>query len=170
VPNAARYAREKAAASARNTTPYKERIAKGESKGYTAKQAAGKAKGSESASVVKELANRLGVPIKSVADRVVKTIKGTTFFEKKSPTGTWDKSTVAGMIELARSQGKTEVRAIYKKPGAKHGNTSSWMNIASDANAAGAASAIAAGLDAYDDDDEHTPEYDGDDLYALAFV
>lgn len=153
-------------------TEYARRIERGAERGLSRSQARGHpsaVKQEPKVSQIKSESKRLNVPFESVARSKKVRIKDTNFIEKTSGRA-WNQDEIRAFIDNARDQGKELVRAIYKKPGAKKGHTSSWYNIRTDTGASFAAGAIAAGLESYEDDDALTPEYDGDDLFALAFV
>lgn len=152
---------------------YARRVALGESRGLSRSQARGHArieKGERPVTAIKSEAKRIGVSFEIIARSTTKRVGDTSFTEKVSGSA-WNQSQIKSLIDNARDQGKELVRAIYKKPRAKHGHTSNWYSIRTEVSASFAAASIAAGLESYEnDDDEPTPEYDGDDLFALAFV
>jgi hypothetical protein len=172
MPNKERYAREKAAAAERNTTPYRERIDKGRAKGYDTKQASGHAKGEKAVSFIKRQAARIGISPQIFNKTETKKL-GDTTYTTRTGGEPWTQAQITAFIENARSQGKELVRGIYRKGSDKKGHTSGWYSIKSNADAGNAAAAMAAGLESYESDDDATPDspdYDGDDLFSLAFV
>lgn len=152
---------------------YARRIERGQTLGLSRSQSRGHArteKGEQPVSRLKAIASAIGTSLKSIVSKDQKKIGDTTFYELKPGATPWTQAEILAFLKQGNEHGNTLARAIYKKPGAKHGHTSSWFKITSSVGQAGAASAMAAGLDSYDDEDTETPEYDGDDLYAIAFA